>query len=206
MRALKKGAKGAPVKKAQEMLNKAGARPKVNVNGVFDDAMLTAVKAFQKKNKLKVDGVVGDNTMTAMESGGKAPKWGVKDVSRGVKQLTAKKKELNDSRIEIATIAGKHYKNKDIKSAYRLFNISAETYAKYLHQFTKKLERIEELKTDFERYLKGKPHEQKLAEDEAQDLFKESQKMNKIALKLERTFEKDHDWFLEKLDNMAVAA
>ncbi|MFA3917086.1 peptidoglycan-binding domain-containing protein [Ruegeria hyattellae] len=206
MKLLKKGAKGAPVKKVQEKLNKLGAKPKVSVNGVFDEAMLTAVKAFQKKNKLKVDGIVGDNTMTALEARGKAPKWGVKDISRGLKQLKMKRKDLSDSRIEIAVLAGEHHKNKDLKAFYRIFNISAETYAKYLHQFVKDMERIEELRVDFERYLKGKPHEQKLAESEAQDLFKEAQKKNKIALKLERIFERDHDMFLQKLDDSAMAA
>ncbi|WP_372570778.1 peptidoglycan-binding domain-containing protein [Ruegeria jejuensis] len=206
MKLLKKGAKGAPVKKVQEKLNKSGAKPKLAVNGVFDDTMLSAVKAFQKKHKLKIDGLVGDNTMAALEARGKAPKWGVKDISRGLKQLRMKKKDLTTSRIDIAVLAGEHHQNKEIKSAYRLFDISAETYSKYLHQFTRKMERIEELRMDFQRYLKGKPHEQKLAESEAQDLFKEVQKMNKIALKLERIFERDHDMFLQKLDDVAVAA
>ncbi|MDP5217375.1 peptidoglycan-binding domain-containing protein [Ruegeria sp. 2205SS24-7] len=203
---MKKGAKGAPVKKVQEKLNKAGAKPKVTVSGVFDDAMMSAVKAFQKKHKLKIDGIVGDNTMAALDARGKAPKWGVKDISRGLKQLRMKKKDLTTSRIDIAVLAGEHHKNKEIKSAYRLFDISAETYSKYLLQFTRKMERIEELRVDFQRYLKGKPHEQKLAESEAQDLFKEMQKMNKIAAKLERIFERDHDMFLQKLDDTAVAA
>ncbi|MEX0348698.1 MAG: peptidoglycan-binding protein [Paracoccaceae bacterium] len=206
MKLIKKGAKGAPVKKIQEKLNKAGAKPKVAVNGVFGDAMVAAVKAFQKKHKLKIDGIVGDNTMTALDARGKAPKWGVKDVSRGLKQLRAKHVDVNKSRIDIALLAGEHHKNKDIQSAYRLFNISAETHYKHMTQFLRKLERIDELRSDFHRHLKGRPHEQKLAESEAQDLFKEVQKMNKIALKLERIFERDHDMFLQRLDDVAVAA
>ena len=53
---LKKGNKGAAVKKLQKKLNKKGA--KLTVDGVFGNLTYKAVRKFQKKNKLKVTGIV----------------------------------------------------------------------------------------------------------------------------------------------------
>lgn len=57
---LKYGDKGPKVKEAQEMLRSAGS--KIKVNGEFTIGMITAVKSFQSKNKLKVTGVIGNPT------------------------------------------------------------------------------------------------------------------------------------------------
>ncbi len=69
MAVLKTGSKGGPVKKLQEQLNKAGAKPKLNADGLFGPLTTEAVKAFQKKNKLKADGKVGPNTEAALGDG-----------------------------------------------------------------------------------------------------------------------------------------
>jgi len=53
---LKKGSKGTWVKKLQKKLNKKGA--KLSVDGIFGNLTYKAVRKFQKKNKLKVTGVV----------------------------------------------------------------------------------------------------------------------------------------------------
>ena len=63
MAVLKSGSKGGPVKKLQEQLNKDGAKPKLNVDGIFGPLTKEAVKAFQKKSKLKADGIVGRMTL-----------------------------------------------------------------------------------------------------------------------------------------------
>jgi N-acetylmuramoyl-L-alanine amidase len=65
---LEKGDKGDDVKKLQELLNKAGANPKLVVDGVFGDATYKAVREFQTKHKLTVDGIVGNATMTKLKA------------------------------------------------------------------------------------------------------------------------------------------
>lgn len=62
---IKKGSKGAYVKKAQTQLNKKDGY-KLKVDGIFGSATLSAVKKFQKKNKLVVDGIVGKKTWSKL--------------------------------------------------------------------------------------------------------------------------------------------
>lgn len=58
------------VEALQQKLNKAGAKPKLKVDGQFGKKTYEAVKAFQKATgSLKVDGVVGSKTMTELDKG-----------------------------------------------------------------------------------------------------------------------------------------
>lgn len=66
-RNLKKGCKGDDVRELQKLLNAAG--DDIKVDGDFGKKTLAAVKAFQKKKKLKADGIAGKKTITAL--GGK---------------------------------------------------------------------------------------------------------------------------------------
>lgn len=59
---LQKGSKGEAVTAMQKRLKQLGYF-EGEVSDIFDDATRTAVKAFQKDNKLTADGVVGDKTM-----------------------------------------------------------------------------------------------------------------------------------------------
>jgi murein L,D-transpeptidase YcbB/YkuD len=58
---LKKGMKGAEVKKLQELLTSLGFNTN-GTDGVFGTATEAAVKKFQSSKKLKADGVVGPTT------------------------------------------------------------------------------------------------------------------------------------------------
>ena len=57
-RILKKGCKGADVAELQKLLNKAG--DSIVVDGDFGSKTLAAVKAYQKRKWLKVDGIAGE--------------------------------------------------------------------------------------------------------------------------------------------------
>lgn len=57
---LRRGAKGDLVKELQTLLNKAGS--KLVVDGIFGSGTQSAVKAFQRRNGLVVDGIVGPKT------------------------------------------------------------------------------------------------------------------------------------------------
>ena len=73
-RQIKKGNTGATVKTLQQMLEKLGYDLGVcGVDGDFGIATEKAVKAFQKDQGLKVDGIVGDKTWAALEKAVAAP-------------------------------------------------------------------------------------------------------------------------------------
>jgi putative peptidoglycan binding protein len=69
-KALKTGDRGPDVKDLQKALNDAGM--KLKVDGQFGPATDEAVKAFQKKNKLKPDGIAGKDTMQKLSTGGES--------------------------------------------------------------------------------------------------------------------------------------
>ena len=60
------GSGGSYVKKLQESLNQKGY--KLDVDGQFGPKTLTAVKDYQQKNNLTVDGVVGNQTWASLTS------------------------------------------------------------------------------------------------------------------------------------------
>ena len=58
------GAQGTNAKILQQMLNRNGYN--LDVDGIFGDNTLAAVNDYQKKNGLKVDGIVGEDTWQAL--------------------------------------------------------------------------------------------------------------------------------------------
>jgi len=66
---LKNGSSGSNVKALQQKLKALGYYTG-SIDGKFGSGTLSAVKAFQKKNGLSADGVVGTNTWTKLNSGG----------------------------------------------------------------------------------------------------------------------------------------
>lgn len=70
VKTLKKGSKGEAVKKLQQMLLDRGYQlPRYGADGDYGNETVAAVKAFQKDNGLKVDGIAGPDTQKALESG-----------------------------------------------------------------------------------------------------------------------------------------
>lgn len=59
------GSKGEAVRQVQTLLKQKGFY-RGSVNGVFDQQTRKAVMAFQKSKNLPVDGIVGPQTMAAM--------------------------------------------------------------------------------------------------------------------------------------------
>ena len=64
-KSLKLNDSGAKVKEAHELLKKAGSS--IKVTGVFSIGTLSAVRAFQKKNGLKVTGKIDSATMKKLQ-------------------------------------------------------------------------------------------------------------------------------------------
>lgn len=65
---LRQGMAGDPVKTLQSQLAERGFLKPGEVDGVFGSKTLAAVKAYQAKNGLAVDGLVGQQTLGALES------------------------------------------------------------------------------------------------------------------------------------------
>ena len=64
---LRKGSKGEPVREMQTLLLKAGEiLPRYGVDGSFGRETLIALKSFQRKNRLKQDGICGPLTWAAL--------------------------------------------------------------------------------------------------------------------------------------------
>jgi peptidoglycan hydrolase-like protein with peptidoglycan-binding domain len=63
---LRKGNSGAAVVDLQKALNIAGANPAIKENGVFDGNTVAALKSFQSKKGLTIDGVAGPQTFSAL--------------------------------------------------------------------------------------------------------------------------------------------
>lgn len=68
---IRSGSKGAKVRDLQQLLLRAGYA--VSVDGDFGPSTERAVKAFQMKNKMEVDGVAGPRTMEALQRFRSAP-------------------------------------------------------------------------------------------------------------------------------------
>lgn len=58
------GEKSDRILKAQKLLAKAGSS--IKLTGIFSIGMVSAVKAFQKKHKLPVTGVIDSKTMNKL--------------------------------------------------------------------------------------------------------------------------------------------
>lgn len=65
-RVLRSGDKGSDVEALQKELNEHGAHPRLKVDGAFGAATERAVRAFQERHGLLVDGVVGPATWRAL--------------------------------------------------------------------------------------------------------------------------------------------
>ena len=68
-RTLKKGMKGDDVKELQQVLIKLGYQlPKYGADGDYGTETINAVKEFQTKNKLTVDGIFGPKSYNVLKS------------------------------------------------------------------------------------------------------------------------------------------
>lgn len=67
MAVYKQGSAGDEVKNIQSLLNATG-QYNLKVDGVYGDQTASAVKDYQSRNNLKVDGIAGDNTLSSLNS------------------------------------------------------------------------------------------------------------------------------------------
>ncbi len=102
---LQYGSSGSEVKKLQQELNKNGY--KLDVDGQFGSKTQAAVRDYQKKNGLSVDGIVGKNTWGKLNSSA-----GVSKTTSSATKATTKKTTLVSSKTR-----PKYEKSQSVKSA-----------------------------------------------------------------------------------------
>jgi len=85
---LKLGNTGAEVKQLQQILSNLGYNLG-SIDGIFGPKTDSAVRAFQSAHKIVVDGIVGNNTWTALDGAQKTPHSTLRSGNTGaeVKQL-----------------------------------------------------------------------------------------------------------------------
>lgn len=66
---LRQGSQGSDVTELQKMLNSTGYGYNLDEDGIFGSKTLAAVKDYQQRNNLAVDGIVGTNTWGALTGG-----------------------------------------------------------------------------------------------------------------------------------------
>ncbi len=148
------GSSGADVKKLQEKLNSAGY--KLDVDGQFGSKTQSAVRDYQSKNGLTVDGIVGTNTWGSLTGGTTK-----NTVSKSTSQKTKSKKTTTTDRPT--------YKKSDALTAAekQLAEFEAQKPAEFSSQYTEKLDAL------VDKILGGEPFSYDVSEDALYDLYKE---------------------------------
>lgn len=201
---LKIGAKGNGVKNLQKQLIKAGVRPKVTVNGDFDETTDKAVKAFQKKLGMEPDGRVCGNTQFGLRYGTKPIKWTLRDVDRPIQTLVLKRRELHKTRVAVIRVAQQNSKNPDNRKAFAVYDKVANEYSEKLLDFIRQLRKIAGIKRRFDNELKGRLMDQTHALRDATALFKDAEAMNRDAQTLSERHDEEHDRFLDRIQPVAA--
>jgi len=172
MAVFKEGSKGKDVKNIQTLLNKAGAKPKLNVDGIFGPLTTAAVKAFQKKCGLKPDGKIGTKTMPVLEYGKPLPVMTVPDIAARIaygksarehnKIMVKCYAEMEKSMAKLARVAARETPNaKSLIAANQAIWDKTQEMAK----------EIVAKQAEFEKLLKTSP-------GKAEKLVKECEKLN----------------------------
>lgn len=150
------GSSGSDVKKLQEKLNSAGY--KLEVDGQFGSKTQAAVKDYQQKNGLSVDGIVGTNTWGSL-NGGSAKNTVSQSTSTKTSNTT--KKTTADSRPT--------YKQSDALTAAQkqLAEFETQKPAEYSSQYTEQIDAL------VDKILNGEKFSYDVSEDALYDLYQE---------------------------------
>lgn len=190
MGVLKRGDKGSKVKQMQTLLQKTGAKPSVKPTGTFCPLTEQAVKDFQKRNKLKVDGIVGKGTMEMLEDAlEKDVKWTVKDANKprlALDKIIAERTRYdtwvdNEQKRLIGT------KDKKVNVVRRKYDGAGKMFYDKAFELRDALYTVIRLKREFD-YAKTK-QERKRIHDEAKDAYAQAEKLNVAAEKLKKKFD-----------------
>ncbi|MGN0526240.1 MAG: peptidoglycan-binding protein [Acutalibacteraceae bacterium] len=149
------GSSGNDVKKLQEKLNSAGYN--LDVDGQFGPKTQSAVKDYQKKNGLEVDGIVGTNTWNSLNGG---------SAKNTVSQSTSKNSTTS---AKTSSTSRPTYKESAALTAAKkqLAEFEAQKPDEFSSQYTEQLDSL------VDKILGGEPFSYDVSEDALYDLYKE---------------------------------
>lgn len=149
------GSSGNDVKKLQEKLNASGY--KLDVDGQFGSKTQSAVKDYQKKNGLAVDGIVGTNTWGSLYGG---------SAKSNVSQSTSKKSTTTTKNTSTSRPT---YKESAALAAAKkqLSEFESQKPAEFSSQYTEKIDAL------VNKILNGEPFSYDVSEDALYNLYKE---------------------------------
>lgn len=153
MAVIKQGATGKSVTEIQTLLNKAGARPKLDEDGIFGPLTEAALKTFQKKAKVTASGKVDSKTMSCLKYGGPLPEMTVTDYATrttGLKEAWAGHNEyikgLKSIQSQISTLDD--IWSKDITEVNTLFKENYKHWEKVAELCEKLVKKQKEFGTE----------------------------------------------------------
>lgn len=148
---LSKGAKGKQVTALQKALNKNGAKPKLKEDGDFGKVTDAALRNFQKKNKMKVDGVAGPNTSFALKLGPrpKSLDWPIPDLEKTAEFLEGIDDTVDGDMKEYLSVLKTSIKESDeIKKALiARAKMMSERHSKVVKFFASEYTKLNKLRT-----------------------------------------------------------
>lgn len=111
------GSRGDSVKQLQQMLNSKGY--KLDVDGIFGNNTLSAVRDYQSRNGLQVDGIVGSKTFGSLQG----PSAGLNPVTPGTTTMSSRRSGVSDDTYQHQQQYEKGYQPSDaVKAAQEYLN------------------------------------------------------------------------------------
>jgi hypothetical protein len=209
MAVLRLGSKGNDVKKMQEGLNKAmKPSPKLKADGQFGPATDKAVREFQKKNKLRVDGIAGKNTVGAINSGGKGAgatggdkklKMDMEDYARLKKQMAnSHNHHQGEHKMALKTIEASVDRS-EYKKLERAISVSWNKYMKAYKTWDSLADKVMTAQKKFKGYGKSDQAMAKLWLEHAQKTHADAMKQSKVVTASVNQMQKVKDSALKQI-------
>jgi murein L,D-transpeptidase YcbB/YkuD len=190
MSVLKKGSKGADVRRLQEALNKVKSKPQLDLDGDFGKQTEAAVRDFQKRAKIKVDGKVGDVTWAALKNGGPLPEMTVPDQSERLKKIEDARRHNRRVATDYTLMWGAADRmartlEKTVPLVQKSIDANQSTYDKVI----KNCKSMIKMQADFDKLRLSDPKKATAIARKVELLSKENQALNaaKLAPNLKRT-------------------
>ena len=201
MKTFKVGSKGPQVRKIQEQLYKEGVKPRVKPNGEFCENTEKAIKAFQKKHRIKITGIADRETLFMLTDAQRAerekaaavlPELPVKDpykATQGVEKKANQIREAAGAKLGQYERGGGDMDSKWGKALSKALSHMQDTHFKII----KTRQELKKLQDEFHKQMKKEDHK---AAQKTADTVK--QKMKDV-LWLERECRKPMEIFVKVL-------
>ena len=161
------GSRGDSVKQLQQMLNGKGY--KLDVDGIFGNNTLSAVRDYQSRNGLQVDGIVGSKTFGSLQG----PSAGLNPVTPGTTTMSSRRSGVSDDTYQHQQQYEKGYQPSDaVKAAQEYLNqITQQKPGEYQSPYAGQLDAM------YEQILGRKPFSYDLNADMLYQQYRDQYKL-----------------------------